>query len=598
MSRNIFRYSTVIASLLATALFAGCGSSNKEGSASSLANVAKVDEASCRVCHSTSVEPVTGDNILQDYLGSIHNLNTFHKVGCQDCHGGGAQHNGVGPIPYTNPDASGKCFECHQKYLPKAHFAVYTAATHPAQYVSSLYQNSCTSCHDPHKADKGITPQHGEWAESAHGDVNGAAWMDEDFKENTGCIRCHTATGYKNYITSGWKLATTTFATAGDKTYQVLTCDACHSNYNFKNSVRAAKQYVAPYNSGKSPATFPDVGNSNICISCHSGRESGATVLAVTDTAISNTSFKNPHYLAAAATMYAKGGFTAFVDDPANTLSGTVGKDTSGVTREFKYTESLTTTEDGGQLGSTHRKFGTSAIIGDHGITSGDTNMTTSGPCIVCHLNKGGANGAAHTLKIDIYAGDQVCKKCHAAEITTDGTTATNTDATKLATFLEEQHAILGEAIGLASKILKDTYKITFNPDAYPYFYDDQLGLDASGKPQAVKDWTRSKVLSTALSAKDAKRLMGACFNIQLLTKDEASYAHARTYSRRLAYDTIDFLDNNAMDRSVSVTATTLQPTIFVKGTSADTATGTTDAMLFLLGYDRKAKTWNSPERP
>lgn len=589
MSRNIFKYSAVVVSILATAMFAGCGTDNKEG-ATSAADVPKVAESSCRVCHATSIEPVTGSNIVQDYLGSIHNLNTFHKVGCQDCHGGGAQHNGVGPIPYANPDAAGKCFGCHEKYLPKAHFAVYTAATHPAQYVSNLYKNSCTSCHDPHKADKGITPQHEQWAESAHGDVNGAAWMDEDFKENTGCIRCHTATGYKNYITSGWKLATTTFATADDKTYQVLTCDACHINYNFKNSVRAAKQYVAPYNSGKSPATFPNVGNSNICISCHSGRESGATVLGLADTAMSNTSFKNPHYLAAAATMYAKGGFIAFVDDPTTTLSGTIGKDTAGVTREFTYAESLTTTEDGGVLGSTHRKFGTDAIIGDHGITAAATNMTTGGPCIVCHLNKGGATGAAHTLEIDTYAGDQVCMKCHAAEISTNGTT---TDATALATFLDENKEILGDAIGLASKILKDKYQITFDGSAYPYFYDDQLG---AGKP--VKDWTRAAVLTTALSAKDAKRLMGACFNLQLLTKDEASYAHARTYSRRLVYDTIDFLDDNTMNLSVTATATTLEPTIFVKGATAAAADGTTDALLFLAGYNRTTKAWNAKERP
>ena len=48
---------------------------------------------------------------------------------------------------------------------------------------------------------------------------------------------------------------------------------------------------------------------------------------------------------------------------------------------------------------------------------------------------------------------------------------------------------------------------------------------------------------------------MGACFNINLLNREPGAFAHARTYSRRLLYDTIDWLDNKAIDRSVSATA-------------------------------------------
>ena len=121
----------------------------------------------------------------------------------------------------------------------------------------------CTSCHDPHKADKGIGQEHTDWAASGHGDVNGVAWSTEDFKANASCIRCHTSTGFINYVQSGYTLPTQTWATNGDTTRQVLTCRACHTSFNFKNSIRSAGQYTAPYNNGNSPATFPSATTSN-----------------------------------------------------------------------------------------------------------------------------------------------------------------------------------------------------------------------------------------------------------------------------------------------------------------------------------------------
>ena len=77
---------------------------------------------------------------------------------------------------------------------------------------------------------------------------------------------------------------------------------------------------------------------------------------------------------------------------------------------------------------------------------------------------------------------------------------------------------------------------------AHPYFYYLSIGPTA-----AVKDWTRGGALSQA----DAKKLMGACFNINLIEREPNAFVHARTYTRRLLYDTIDFLDNNGEDRYV-----------------------------------------------
>src|SRR5665647_1559345 len=125
MTRNIVKYSAVVGSLLAMALVAGCGTSNKEGNLT-VGNVAKVDESLCAQCHGSAREKLTGRLIYEDYKDSVHALNS---VGCQDCHGGGAQHNGVGPIPFPKPGAE-QCRTCHDsdllvtKYLTSKHFNV------------------------------------------------------------------------------------------------------------------------------------------------------------------------------------------------------------------------------------------------------------------------------------------------------------------------------------------------------------------------------------------------------------------------------------------------------------------------------------------
>jgi len=90
------------------ALMYGCGSSNKEGSGTP-STVAAVGDTACVQCHSAAKDPVTGETIVAQYNKSVHYLT---GQGCESCHGGGAQHNGKGPIPYPIPDAA-RCAVCH-----------------------------------------------------------------------------------------------------------------------------------------------------------------------------------------------------------------------------------------------------------------------------------------------------------------------------------------------------------------------------------------------------------------------------------------------------------------------------------------------------
>ena len=175
MSRTAYKLSAAIASLVLTAALAGCGSDKREGNANP-ANVARVDEATCRVCHSTSIDPVSATALVQEFLQSVHNADGENNplnepTGCQGCHGGGAQHHGVGPIPFPDPLGSDRCQVCHGNRVPAKAVArdfsnncapCHTDTTlgkqglHAARAIDSLPNpDSCVDCHDI------AAPQHG-----------------------------------------------------------------------------------------------------------------------------------------------------------------------------------------------------------------------------------------------------------------------------------------------------------------------------------------------------------------------------------------------------------------------------------------------------
>ncbi len=595
----------LLSTLSLAALLNGCGSSSKE-SAGSLASVAKVDEATCAQCHGSSYNSQSGMPIYSEYVQSKHFLNSIGQVvGCQDCHGGGAQHNGVGPIPYPNPDTAGKCWSCHQNEflglynankvptaIQAAHFYNITGAgVHPAMFATKNFQNGCTACHEPHNPllGKGAAERKA-WAQSGHGDINSPAFATENFKGITSCIRCHTSTGYSNFLANNWTtpFPATTWATPGDNGREVLTCRTCHVNDSF--AVKGAPAFVAPYNSNKNPKTFPNVSKSNLCIACHSGRENADTIEAVTD--FTNAGFKNSHYKAGAAMMYMASGFWNF------TSSAQVIGTSTRLKTMTPDNVSVPTYGIAGGVTSTHRKLGTTLINGYKTVFV-PGSFDDNGPCVTCHLNANGAPSGVraahgHSWKIDGNAFTQLCINCHTSE---QGVALTA--ANFQVAFLEEQSAGFTDALGLIANQLLSKYNISYNPDAYPYFYD--LTKDPTGKT-AVKDWTRGTNDQVF-----GKRLMGAAFNLNLLTKDTGAYAHARTYVRRLIYDSIDYLDDKQMNYSTGATAQAALPAVYTKAATAYTGgapylggtltPGTTAAMAYLIGWTNTGA-WSTPERP
>ncbi len=499
----------------------------------------------------------------------------------------------------TNPNAA-PCFDCHgheaktnTQYSNPGDVAKYDEAK------ATIYTDWAKSPHAGGLLAAKVAAAGSATANAAQvdtvmnasvGEATAAAWYHYDWSgaDRQDCQRCHTATGATNYLKkpstydktkndfqhlAGWTPVASHSGPAhkASKQRELLYCWGCHANAA-KGLLRTPGAITADYKFKGVKAVFPDVGASNICISCHSGRESGESLDAVTNFA--NASFVNSHYLAVAGLMYVKAGFTAFIDP--NTAIGT-----------STYGKSLTSDADGGALTSTHRKLGTTAINGDSHNLAAFTpgNFDANGPCITCHMQATGqpTRSTSHTWEINWNAFDEVCIKCHDEEGGVPLTEANFADI-----FIDEQAVPFQDALALALNKLLTRYNISYNQAAYPYFYDLNIGPTA-----AVKDWTRGG----ALSAADAKKLMGACFNINILKREPAAYVHARTYARRLLYDTIDFLDDKTINMSVGATAVAYNPVIYVKGPTANTG-GTTESFKYLAGYNRTSNAWNTLERP
>ena len=215
----------VLCILTVVAALYGCGSSSKEGTASGTGDsVARVSETACITCHSTSLERLTGDPIVEKYIASIHNLNS---VGCQDCHGGGANHNGVGPIPYPSPNYV-QCQKCHdaKKLVTK-----YAASKHLGVAIENEADEPCQRCHTHQgavlAAKFGFTGD-GE-VMAAMVNAPGLITDPEPIKCNT----CHVTHDTKTLrVDAGWNPPVTVGSVTASTNAQYRLCTQCHGLVN------------------------------------------------------------------------------------------------------------------------------------------------------------------------------------------------------------------------------------------------------------------------------------------------------------------------------------------------------------------------------
>lgn len=126
--------------------------------------------------------------------------------------------------------------------------------------------------------------------DEGHFDGSAEAWRhwDEDGEVSSSCARCHSATGLAYFLEHGENQA--------EPISNGMLCTTCHTS---PPAVRRAAQVTFPSGIVKNLGD-----NSNICMVCHQGRESKASVDRRTSSSAGPYSFINIHYFPAAAVLF------------------------------------------------------------------------------------------------------------------------------------------------------------------------------------------------------------------------------------------------------------------------------------------------------
>lgn len=411
---------------------AGGGSVSKTATVGVVAAIAN-SVSQCTSCHSNSTPQV-----VADYNSSLH----LNRISCVDCHTPtphaalpsstvcvGCHADSSGNVP-LHPFVIGvnPCLTCHNPHtvvgingstvMPPAHYNNMTGAAYPASYVSS--RANCDDCHyykDPNAA---IRKQ---WAASGHGAVSAPPWTAYDFKTRSGCVQCHTRTGFVAFSSAR---VTTAWGVASDKTKEVLACAGCHSDL----STAALRRVVPARPFAGDSYQNREVGNSNLCMDCHSGTNNGKSIQAKVGVAdFSNLPFIAPHYLTAGGTLQGVSGYH---------FPGRVYSNYSA---------------------NSHREIGMASAAG----------VTPAGPCVSCHMS----GAETHNLKpvttdasgtvITLTA--TVCVNCHAGSLDASGLDADRVMYQNALTVLKAQ---------LAAKGFVST-------PGYPYFSSTSWGSGQAG---------------------------------------------------------------------------------------------------------------------
>lgn len=353
----------------------------------------------------------------------------------------------------------------------------------------------------------------------------GPAWEHYNWDDNASrgsCQRCHTATGAANFMNnpSGYNAANNSFThlqgwTSTNKTSpqnELLYCWGCHTNAGTGDLRKpgAITETYAAVNSTSTGTTgttvtvsYPDVAGSNVCMTCHLGRQVGESIKAITD-ADGVLGFVNSHYLAAGGQLF-----------------GTTGYEYAG--KSYDNPSYFA-----------HDKIGSAAAPG----------TGSNGPCAGCHMTTPNSHSFTNVTKdnagVITALTSTACVTCHNG---THGAALTAGSAAA-ATFLETEKEHYHAALAALDAALQ-AKGIYFAP-SHPYFFT--APYVSGGTNTAFTNWAAPYTVAKW------KDVMGAAFNYNLLEHDPGGYAHNRIYSKRLIFDAIDFIDNGVLDGVITVT--------------------------------------------
>lgn len=299
---------------------------------------------------------------------------------------------------------------------------------------------------------------------------------DADGEVEADCAKCHSSTGLPQYLKYGSNL--------GVPLSNGFLCSTCHDLGNFPtlpsiNSVTFPGGKVVSFGGKDVDGEFENDEN-NICLMCHQGRSSTASLNSKIGDTEPNTlnsklTFSNVHYFAAGATIF--------------------GNDV-----QVAY------------------QFAGKSYVGQ--------NLTHPvNKCVECHNTHSGE------VKIDS------CAACHPGNPTPDtiryGTDVTDWDGDRNKTeSIKDEIATLQDRL---YDLIIDYAASTKNPivygPAYPYWVKDLNGngiqdANEAGTPNAYTSFTPN--------------LLAAAYNYHFLLKEPGNYAHNPLYAIQILIDSIE----------------------------------------------------------
>ncbi len=493
-----------------------------------------------------------------------------------------------------NPDKDGRCANCHRKgsswgtsvydgISNDISFLHYSTGTR-ANYVATNYIGYCRKCHNPHDTTYG-REQRQQWARSGHGDSLAGARTNRDFKAFGNsiaakdtfanvCVRCHTSTGNLNYVTSGFSdvralpdldgvrgdtaVSPNPRATYLDKSREATNCNVCHDDARasdgsaYSGKVRTVPQVFAYFNYSSTPLhnrawdvkykqIYADFGASNVCVVCHSGRETGLIIKLASAQGMdfSNQNRISSHDFIAASTLSAVSGFHFY-------------------SSAVKYQNPVF---------FQHNKIGTASSNPPYAGGS-------SGPCIGCHMKNNRSHYYLPIQETDgaisaIPSDAQVCSNCHnnSNPFSAPWTPASLEEKRNgLSAALKALQQMLLRPNGDASKAL-GTYNATTDAITYSKTkWNSAFGSGVVSKSGNPLDGNATSAITGGAYS------MGAAFNYEALKADPGAFAHNSHYVRRLVFDSIDWLYDGAVNQNSKAALDYLKNNGFItSGTASST---------------------------
>jgi hypothetical protein len=326
-----------------------------------------------------------------------------------------------------------------------------------------------------------------------------------------------------------------------DKTAQIIGCNACHSSTAWATSIRTINSgngYAAGMggygSSAKATLQFPPVSTSNVCIPCHATRENGQSIIKGVAN-FSNASFKNPHYLGAAAVFYGNGGFQYYSSTSQTPYAPQAYTSKYGVVVDGTIIKTAAATTAPNTLPALNVGDATVGIranwqhgrLGMNNFSSASRTTTNAGKvigtdsdgqCVACHLGPTNVHtfGAFEVAKATwgTSTTQKGCYGCHGTEDMEEVAVGERALVDRTLTYFKYTLKLAGAEYS----------------DGYPYFY-------VPGTTTALKNWAGMSVPNGTGAAN-----MGSAMNLKMLLAEKGVHVHNRTFMKQLIFDSIQYL--------------------------------------------------------